>query len=71
MPFLLLLDTSFCFPFYAVVQLCWTLSNSTEPTHQSPNAVFDFNHALTPMKCDVPVHMQCDAPLHVIFMSHM
>ena len=25
-----------------------------------------FNHALTPIPCDVSVHMQCNAPLHVI-----
>ena len=23
-------------------------------------------HALTPIQCDVPIHMQCNAPLHVI-----
>ena len=23
-----------------------------------------FNHALTPIQCDVPVHMQCNASLH-------
>ena len=33
--------------------------------------VFDFNHALTPMKCDVLMHMQCDGTLHVNVMSHM
>ena len=51
---------------YATVQLCWTLSNGNEPTHQSPSIVIDHNHALTPIQCDVPVHMQCNAPLHVI-----
>ena len=33
--------------------------------------VVDSNHALTPMKCDVPEHMQCDVPLHVNSMSQM
>ena len=26
----------------------------------------DHNHALPPIKCDVPVHMQCNVPLHDI-----
>ena len=26
---------------------------------------------LTPMSCDVPVHMQCDVPLHAYTMSHI
>ena len=26
----------------------------------------DLYHALTPMSCDVPVHMKCKMPLHVI-----
>ena len=54
------------FPCYATMRLCWTSSNGTEPTHQSPSMVIDHNHALTPIQCDVPVHMQCNAPLHVI-----
>ena len=28
-------------------------------------------HALTPISCDVPVHMQCDVPLHAYTMSHI
>ena len=54
------------FSCYITVRLCWTLSNYTEPTHQSPSIVIDHNHALTPIQCYVPVHMQCNAPLHVI-----
>ena len=34
-PFLILPNTSF--PFYTTMQLCWTLYNGTEPTHQITN----------------------------------
>ena len=35
--------------------------------HQSnTKRIVDYNHALTPIQCDVPVHMQCNVPLHVI-----
>ena len=54
------------FPCYATVRLCWTSFNGIEPTHQSPSMVIDHNHALTPIQCDVLMHMQCNAPLHVI-----
>ena len=47
-------------------QLCWTSSNSTEPTHQSPSMMIDHNHVLTPIPCDVPVHMQYNMSLHFI-----
>ena len=57
---------SHVFPCNATVRLCWTSSNSTKPTHQSPRMVIDHNHALTPIQCDIPLHMQCNAPLHVI-----
>ena len=36
-------------PIYSTVRSCLTLSNGTKPTHQSPNEVIYFNHALTPM----------------------
>ena len=38
-------------------------------THDIPSNTkysVDLYHALTPMSCDVPVHMQCKMPLHVI-----
>ena len=53
-------------PFRLTIRLCWTSSNSTEPTHQSPSMVIDHNHALTSIQCNVSVHMQCNAPFHVI-----
>ena len=53
------------FPCNAIGRLCWTSSNGTELTHQSPSMVIDHNHALTPSQCDVPVHLH-NASLHVI-----
>ena len=53
------------FPCYETGRLCWTSSNGTEPTHQPPSMVIDHNHALTPVQCDVPLHMH-NASLHVI-----
>ena len=57
---------SHVFPCHASMRLCWTSSNDTELTHQSPSIVIDHNHALTPIQYDVPMLMQCNAPLHVI-----
>ena len=52
---------------YSTVQLCWTSSHLTEPTKSNTkHSVYSFNHALTPIQCDIPVHIQCNAPLHVI-----
>ena len=65
-PCLLLPDISFPLPFHLTVKLYWTLSNGTEPTQSNTKRGVDYNHALTPIQCDVPVHMQCNAPLHVI-----
>ena len=65
-PYLLLPNTSFLLPFHLTMQLCWTLSNGTELTQSNTKCSVDFNHALTPIQCNVPVHMQCNAPLHVI-----
>ena len=56
----------FSLPFYSIVQLCWTLSNGTEPIQSITKRSVDYNHALTHIQCDVHVHMQCNAPLHVI-----
>ena len=53
------------FPCYVTVRLCWTSSNGTEPTHQSPSMVIDHNHALTPIQCNVSLHMH-NTSLHVI-----
>ena len=65
-PYFLLPDTSFLLPFHLTVRLCWTLSNGTEPTQSNTKRSVDYNHVLTPIQCDVLVHMQCNAPLHVI-----
>ena len=54
---------------YRFVQPCDSVGlrpTVPSPPNQTPNAVLIFNHALTPMICDVPVHMQCNAPLLVI-----
>ena len=64
--FFLLPNTSFAYCFVQpcyIVRLCPMVSS---PPNQPPNAVLIFNHALTPMICDVQVHMQCNAPLRVI-----
>ena len=42
----------------------------SSPLIKSPISVFDPNHAPTPMKCDVPVHMQCNVPLQINATSH-
>ena len=52
----LLATTRHKFSCSATVRLHWTSSNGTEPTYQPPSVVFDRNHALTPMKCNVSVH---------------
>ena len=65
-PCLLLPDTSFLLPFHLTMRLYWTSSNSTEPTQSNIKRSVNYNHALTPIQCDVPVHMQCNASLHVI-----
>ena len=65
-PYFLLPDTSFLLSFHVIVGLCWTSSNGIEPTQSITKRSVDYNHALTPIQCDVPVHMQCNAPLHVI-----
>ena len=53
---------------YSTMRLCWTSSHLNEPTQSNTKRSVDFffNHALTPIQCDVPVHMQCNAPLYVI-----
>ena len=56
----------FSLPLYSTMQLCWTSSNCTEPTQSNTKRSVDYNHALTPIQCNVPVHMQCNAPLHVL-----
>ena len=53
-------------PLYSTVRLYWTSSNGTEPTQLNTKCSVDYNHALTPIQCDVLVHMQCNASLHVI-----
>ena len=54
------------FPCYATVRLCWTSSNGTKPTPQSPSMVIYHNHTLTLIQCDVLVHMQYNVSSHVI-----
>ena len=39
--------------------------DQAHPTKHQMHCSF-LNHALTPIQCDVPVHMQCNASLHVI-----
>ena len=56
----------FSLPPYSTMRLCWTSSNDTEPTQSNTRCSVDYNHALTPIQCDIPVHMQCNAPLHVV-----
>ena len=65
-PSLLLPDTSFPLPFHLTVRLCWTLSSGIEPTQLNTKHIVDYNHALTPIHCDVLMHMQRNAPLHII-----
>ena len=65
-PYLLLPNTSFFLPLYSTVQLCWTSSNGTEPTQSITKRSVDYNHALTPIQCNVLVHIKCNAPLHFI-----
>ena len=65
-PCLLLPDTSFLLSFHLTVCLCWMLSNGTEPTQSNTKRSVNYNHALTPIQCHVPVHIQCNAPLNVI-----
>ena len=58
---LLLPNTSF---FYHFIQPCDSIGcrpTVSSPPNQLPNAVLIFNHALTLIQCDVPVHMQCNA----------
>ena len=45
------------------VRPCWTLSHRTEPTQSNTKHSVDYNHALTPMSCDVPMHKR-DAMRH-------
>ena len=63
-PYLLLPDT---FSF-SCIQLCDFVRHC--PNVPSPPSItkhnVDHNHELTPIQCDVPMHMQCNAPLHVI-----
>ena len=44
------------FSFHPTMRLCWTLSKSTEPTHQITIVAYNSNHAPTPMKCNVMHH---------------
>ena len=54
------------FIFIYTMLSCWTLSHRTESTQSNTKCSVYYNHALMPIQCDVPVHMQCNAPLHVI-----
>ena len=65
-PCFLVLDTSFLYHFIQPCSFVGLRLNWPSPPNQSPNSVLIFNHALKPIQCDVPVHMQCNAPLHVI-----
>ena len=56
----------FSLPLYSTVRLYWTLSHFTKPTQSNTKRIVDYNHAPTPIQCDVLVHMQCNAPLRVI-----
>ena len=55
---LVITQHKFSLPLYSTVR--------TEPTQSNIKRSVDYNHALTPIQCDVPMHMQCNAPLHVI-----
>ena len=64
-PCLLLPDTYFDFHLYNRA----TLLNIVPSYRAHPikhKFSVDYNHSLTPIQCDVPVHMQCNAPFHVI-----
>ena len=67
-PCLLLPDTYFLLLFHVTVRPYWTSSNDTETTQSITKRNVDYNHALTPIQCNVPMfmHMQCNASLHVI-----
>ena len=39
--------------------------------NQTPNTMHDYNHALTPISCNFPMHMQCDVSFHAYTMSHI
>ena len=59
-PCLLLSDTYFLYNF---IQPCDFV---TEPTQSITKHSVDYNHELTPIQCNIAMHMQCNAPLHVI-----
>ena len=63
---LLLPDMYFILLFHITVQPYWMSSHCTWLTQSNTTRSVDYNHALTPIQCDVPVHMQCNVPLHVI-----
>ena len=65
-PCLLLPDTYFLLLFHITVRPYWTASNSTGLTQSNTICSVDYNHALTPIQCNVLVHMQCNTPLHLI-----
>ena len=48
---------------YTTVRPCYMLSHHTKPTQSNTKSSVDYNHALTPMSCDVPVH-NCNAMHH-------
>ena len=56
----------FSLPLYSIMRLCWTSSNNTEPIQSNTKCNVDYNHTLTPIQCDVPMHMKCNVPLHVV-----
>ena len=48
---------------HTTMQPCSTLSHRTEPTQSKTKCSVDYNHALTPMSCDVPMH-KCNVMRH-------
>ena len=59
----------FSFPCIQSCDFVGRRPNVPSPPSNTKHSV-DHNYALTPIQCDVPVHMQCNAPLHVI-LCHM
>ena len=70
----LLANTRHIFSFFVsilIVRPCWTLSHHIEPTQSNTKHIVDYNHALTPISCNVLVYMQCDVPFLAYTMSHI
>ena len=64
-PYLPLTNTYFLYHF---IQPCNSVGCPTisSPPKSITKRSVDYNHTLTSIQCDFPVHMQCNVPLHVI-----